>query len=240
VREGAVIWFICLIPVLMYSQNGKTFYQSGDFFGASAELGFTTFMGDIDEGIPDASNFSDKTAYQIKGYKNFNSLFNFSGRISFGKMTGQKIRGSNGSTTHFYFKNSFVEYSFDAGVNLLAIFTKRYNERFGLYGSVGLGLIDFRVNLYNGLNDTIIQSFGRGGEKATTEFVLPLGIRAIYHVSPTSAFSIQATTSRVDTDKLDGRSGNHNRDYYNYFSFGYIYKFIPRQKVSGAKRQSRG
>jgi hypothetical protein len=150
-------------------------------------------------------------------------------------MSGEKKRSGGGSTTYLYFYNSFIEYTLDMGINLLALFTKRYNQKFGLYGSVGFGLIDFKVKLYDGSNDSIIQSYGYDGQSSTTEFVLPLGIRAIYHISPSSAVSVQATSSRVSTDKLDGKTGNDNSDFYNYLSIGYTYKFHSRGKMQNPK-----
>lgn len=104
-------------------------------------------------------------------------------------------------------------------------FFRAKDSKFGLYASIGLGLIDFKVRLYDGSNDSIIQSYGYDGQKSTTEFVIPFGGRAIYHISPSSAVSMQTFISWVDTDKLDGKTGNDNTDYYNFFSVGYVYKF---------------
>jgi len=209
---GKVIYLILLVvvvfPYQVFAQhaNGKNI-NSGDYLGITGEFGVTSFFGDIDEGAAGANAYQNNMAYKLQVSRNFNSLFDISGRVSFGNMSGQKIRESNGKTTYFYFKNSFIEYTLDLGINLLAIFTKNYNKKFGLYGSIGIGLVDFRVKLYDGSSDTVVRTYGYGGEKSTTEFVLPIGIRAIYHVSPNSAISIQTTSSRVDTDKLDAVTG---------------------------------
>jgi len=209
-------------------------YGSGDYLGLTVEAGVTTFFGDIDEGAAENNVLKNNIAYKIQASRNFTSQFELSGRISHGKMSGQKKRGNNGTSTYFYFNNQFTEYTFDIGINLLAIITKNYNKKLGLYGSIGMGLIDFKVQLLNGDNDTLVSSYGYSSEKATTEFVLPIGIRAIYHITPNSAVSIQTTSSRVDTDKLDAMTGNNNRDYYNYFSIGYTYKLLlNRRRVGG-------
>lgn len=230
---------ILLLIVMVFSNQAITqhskspFIGSGDYLGLTAEMGVTSFFGDIDEGAAEGDVFKNNMAYKLMLSRNFKSLFDISGRISMGNMSGQKIRGSNGHTTNYYFKNSFVEYTLDLGINLLAIFSKNYNKKLGVYGTIGMGLVDFRVKLYNGISDTLVRSYGYDGESSTTEFVLPLGIRAIYHITPTSAISIQTTSSRVDTDKLDAVTGNDNTDYYNYFSFGYTYKFLLNRRRPG-------
>jgi hypothetical protein len=50
------------------------------------------------------------------------------------------------------------------------------------------------------------------------------------------AVSIQTTLSQVDTDKLDGKTGNDNTDFYNYLSIGYTYKI----NAGGSKKGRRG
>lgn len=235
---GKIVFLILIIivvfPCLAFTQHSKEQeVKSGDYIGISGEVGITSFFGDVDEGSAEGSTLSNNVAYKLMVSRNFSSIFDISGRISYGNMSGEKIRGTNGNTTHLYFKNSYIEYTFDLGINLLTIFTKNYNKKLGVYGSIGMGLIDFRVKLHDGSSDTLIRSFGYYGESSTTEFVLPIGLRVIYHISPSSAISIQTTSSRVDTDKLDAVSGNNNSDYYNYFSFGYTYKFLLNKRRPG-------
>lgn len=235
VKESSLILFMLVmfsyeaLPQYINNSNG----YSGDYLGITAEVGITSFFGDIDEGAAGGNVYQNNMAYKLMLSRNFNSLFDLSGRISFGNMSGEKIRGTNGIKTYLYFNNSFIEYTFALGINFLAIFTEDYNKKLGLYGTIGMGLIDFRVKLYDGVIDTLVKSYGYEGEKSTTEFVLPIGIRLIYHITPNSAISLQTTSSRVDTDKLDAVTGNDNRDYYNYFSFCYTYKFILNKRRPG-------
>lgn len=204
---------------------------SGDYFGATAEVGITSFFGDLGEGAAQGQ-LSNNLAYKLQVSKNFKSVVEFSGRVSIGKMSGEKIR----SSSYLYFKNEFVEYTFDLGINVMSFFGSQ-RGKFGLYATIGMGLIDFKVKLYDGTNDSLVQSYGYDGQKSTTEFVVPLGGRAIYHISKSSAVSMQTTISWVDTDKLDGKTGNDNTDYYNYFSIGYTYKF---GVSSGSKKRRSG
>lgn len=235
---GKVIYIILLIivvfPYFAFTQHSSSQKStSGDYIGISGEVGITSFFGDVDEGSADGGVLQNNMAYKLMLSRNFSSIFDISGRISFGNMSGEKIRSSNGTTSQLYFKNSFIEYTFDFGINLLTIFTQKYDQKFGVYASIGMGLIDFRVKLNEGSSGTLVRSYGYNGESSTTEFVLPIGLRVIYHISPTSAICIQTTSSRVDTDKLDAVTGNNNSDYYNYFSIGYTYKFILNKRRPG-------
>lgn len=211
----------------------KSANRAGSYVGATFEMGFTTFFGDIDEG-PAKGDITNNLTYKFMMSKNIKSVVEFSGRISFGGMSGEKQRTNGGVVSYLYFQNKFTEYSFDLGVNLMSFF-RAQDSKFGLYGSIGVGLIDFKVKLYDGTNDSVVQSYGYDGKKSTTEFVIPLGVKAIYHISSSSAVSLQTTISWVDTDKLDGKTGNDNTDYYNFLSLGYTYKIGGTRSSGGSK-----
>lgn len=204
-----------------------------NYYGFGAGFGITTFFGDIDEGPAEGDVFKNNIAYKLSANITFDSQLKLSGSINFGKMSGDKKRGNK---YHLYFKNSFVQYTFDFAVNFVAFFTKNTQYRIMVFGGLGIGLIDFRTTLYNGKNNSIIQSFGKDGEKSTTEFALPLTMEVMYHLSKSSAVFLQTSISSVDTDKLDGLSGNNNRDYYNYLSIGYTYKLPVEKKRILLKR----
>lgn len=216
---------LCFIPFLLHSQIRSTNRDEGrNYAGIGLEFGLTSFHGDIDEGPAPGGIFKNNMAYKIQFNRTFNSTFEIGLRMISGELSGDKVRGTNGSETHLYFTNRFVEYTFESGINLLAFFKSDLSGNIDLFGVVGLGFIDFRTKLYNANNDTVISAFGYNGENATTEFVLPIGLKLLYHISPSSALMLQVTSSRVDTDKLDALAGNSNRDYYNYYSIGYRYK----------------
>lgn len=203
-------------------RRGKSVPEN--FASASVEAGITTFFGDIDEGAAQG-DLSNNLAYKVKASYTIKHVIDFSGNISFGGMSGEKIRGSGDKTNYVYFENKFTQFSFDMGINILAPFMKNNREKFGLYANIGLGLIDFKVKLYDGTNDSVVKTFGYDGQGSTTELVIPFGGRAIYHISKSSAVTLQTTLNWVDTDKLDSQTGNDNTDFYNYFSLGYTYKF---------------
>ncbi|MCB2221967.1 MAG: hypothetical protein KQI35_16380 [Bacteroidetes bacterium] len=201
-----------------------------NYLGVSGDFGLTTFYGDLDENSANGQWWQNNKAYQLQILRNFNALFELNGRISFGNISGHKNKESQIVLSNRYFKTKFIEYTIDASVNLLGFFTLTKRKRIGLYGKIGIGLIDFKTKLYSGVNDSLIQSLGYDGE-ATTEMVIPFGLKVIYHLSKSSALSFQTTSSRVSTDKLDAVSGNYNSDYYNFISIGFTYKFAHDQSL---------
>lgn len=223
---------LCLTPILLVGQYRSRGSISGDYFGASAEVGITSFFGDIDDGPADGS-LANNIAYKIQVSRNIKSVLDISGHLSFGNISGEKIR----SASYLKFETKFTEYTAVLGINVMSFF-KAHRGKFGLYATIGVGLIDFKVKLYDGSNDSLIQSYGYEGQSSTTEFVIPFGGRAIYHISPSSAVSLQTTISYVDTDKLDGKTGNDNTDYYNFLSLGYTYKFGQGGSSGGRGRPS--
>ncbi|MBC8488664.1 MAG: hypothetical protein H8D45_21785 [Bacteroidetes bacterium] len=229
-----IIFFILVCPAFVFSQiNSIDDNFSKNYFGISFNTGITSFFGDIDEGPAKKGGvFKNNYAFGVSGYKNFGSLFILGGQILAGKLSGEKKRGDNGNVFNQYFKANFIEYSLKTEYNLIAFFSNRVNRKFCLYANVGIGLIDFKTRLYDGFTDSIVGSFGYEGQKSTTELVIPIGIRVVYNINKRSAISLQTSSRRVDTDKLDAMTGNNNRDYFNYTSIEYIFKIYPKRKES--------
>lgn len=228
-----------LAPFLLTAQSRyKRGHVIGNHFGVTAEVGVTTFFGDISGEGSAPGGISNNLAYKFKGNWNLKEIVDISGRVSVGKISGEKISSGGSSGSHSYFITEFTEYTVDVGVNIFALLLKSHRDKFGLYVNAGLGLIDFKVKLFDGKNDSVLQTYGYEGQQSTTERVLPIGGRFIYHITPAHAVSIQTTLSQVDTDKLDGKTGNNNTDFYNYFSIGYTYKI--HYGVTGKQRPGGG
>lgn len=226
--RGTIPWVIyfLLLPVLLLGQiNRQQTSPYANYFGVSGDFGITTFFGDIDESAAKDMPLKNNKAWQFQVFKNFNAQFQMSGRISFGDISGHKNPGSNAILSNLYFKTQFIEYTFDASINLMSLFTETSNQRVGVYGKVGIGLVDFKTKVYSGVNDSLIGSLGYDKE-ATTELVIPFGLKLIYHASKSFAVSTQISASRVNTDKLDNNFGNNNSDYYHFISVGVMYKFF--------------
>lgn len=206
-----------------------------NYFEVGADLGLTFFFGDIDEGTAKGGLLKNNIAYKFHLARNFGSLVSINAQLTAGKTSGDKKREFDGIITHRYFKANFIEYTISVGINLVSLVLRRTNTKVGVYASAGIGLIDMKVKLYDGVNDSLIKSYGYGDDKSTTEAVIPIGLKVVYNLSPHSVISIQTTLSRVDTDKLDAMVGNNNRDYYNFTSIGYTYKIYRKKKRSKLK-----
>ncbi|MBN2174936.1 MAG: hypothetical protein JW731_12450 [Bacteroidales bacterium] len=205
-----------------------------DYLGVGLDLGFTSFYGDIDDGPVDG-NWLNNIATKIHVTRTFGPVFSMEGNISVGKISAEKRKGI---TFYNYFKARFIEYTFSAGINLMPVIYPKINEKLNIIPFIGIGLIDFKTQRYDGIADTLIKSYGYDGQKSTTEMVVPFGIKGLYHISNRSAVSLQALISRVNTDKMDGLEGNSNTDYFNFVSFGYVYKFYPGSKLGNVSKSS--
>jgi hypothetical protein len=222
------IALIFLLPVWTYAQIRSIEKVPPDYLGIGAEAGITIFYGDLDDG-PAKGNYLNNYAFKFYVNRTLGPMFSALGSITFGKISGEKKRGS-GSNFYNYFNAQFIEYTFNAGIDFVPLIVPRIKNKLKVEGLLGLGLIDFKTKRYDGVSDTLVQSFGYDGQKSTTEMVIPFGAKVLYHINKKSAISIQTVISRVDTDKLDALEGNNNTDYYNFTSFGYIYKFYPGRK----------
>ena len=236
-----IIAILLLFPVIVLSQirSVNNNIPMG-YFCIGVDAGLTSFYGDIDEGSAPGGALQNNYAFRIHASKNFNSILNLEGQLTTGKISGEKKRGNNGLGTHLYFKADFIEYTFNVGINLIALISKNVNRKINVCANIGIGLIDIKTKLYNGKNDSVVKSFGYNGQKSTTEMAIPVGAKLIYHLSPSSAISLQTTFSRVNTDKLDAVEGNNNSDYYSFTSIGYIYKIFIGQRKRIPDRRSEG
>jgi len=236
-RIGVVIifTFLLLFPCLLMGQISSVEKNTlPDYLGVGIDVGFTGFYGDLDDGAAEGNAFNN---YAIKAHvnKTFGPIFMVQGSITFGKCSGEKKR-SGGFYNYFY--TNFIEYTFNTGFNIVPLFYKKINHKLNVIANIGVGLIDFKTKRYDGNSDTLIKSLGYSGEKSTTELVIPLGAKVLYHIDGHSAVSIQTTFSRIDTDKMDALEGNNNSDYYNFTSIGYIYKFYPGNKNGNVSKNS--
>jgi hypothetical protein len=203
------------------------------YVGVGVDIGLTQFFGDIDEGPAPGGLLKNNLALRISAAKSFGSLFLLGGQILTGKVSGEKKR----SKSYYYFNASYTEYSFYTEFNLFGIFTESVNRKFNIYANVGLGLIDFKTKLSDGINDSIVKTWGYDGQKNTTESVIPFGLRADYHINDRFVINGLLSTRKINTDKLDGVSGNNNTDYFGYYSVGVIYKFYPGSNKNFARPQ---
>ena len=215
------------------AQNGSVDDKlTPNYFEIGADLGFTFFFGDIDEGVAYDNLIVNNPALRLYMAKNYASLVSFNLLFTAGRTSGEKISGSDDQIISRYFKAKFFEYTFSVGINMVSVFLQRTNTKVSVYANVGIGLIEIRSKLYDGADNSVVNSYGYDDGRSTTEAVIPVGLKVLYNINEHSSVSIQTTLSRVDTDKMDATVGNNNRDYYNFTSIGYTYKIYRKKDRS--------
>ena len=230
-----IILSILIIPFIGFSQVNSKKGDVSNALGVGLDIGITSFFGDIDEG-PAKGDISNNMAYRVSVCKNFGSWFILEGQLLVGNLSGEKKRGQGEFINYQYFKTEFIEYSLNADINLISLFSKNKNPKLNVCLDVGAGVFTFKSKLYDGNDDSVIESNGYDG-KSSAEVVFPFGIKVGYNISNHFYILAQTSSRMVNSDMLDSDPGNNNRDYYNYTSIGFIYKIF---LTPSSKRSYRG
>ena len=220
---------ILIIPLFSFSQINSKMNDASSALGLGLDAGITSTFGDIDEG-PAQGDIMNNMAFRASVCKNFGPWFILEGQVLVGNLSGEKKRGGDEASNYQYFKTEFIEYSLNADINLISLFGKNKNPRFNLCADIGVGIFTFKSKLYDGNDDSVIDSYGYNG-KSEAELVIPVGIKIGYNITNKLYVLAQSSTRIVNTDLLDAKEGNNNRDFYNYTSVGLIYK-IPFRSTS--------
>ena len=227
-----IIISLLIIPFIGFSQVNSKKGKASNALGIGLDVGITSFFGDIDEG-PAQGDIMNNLAFRVSVCKNIGSWFILEGQMLVGNLSGEKKRGQGEIINYQYFKTEFIEYSLNADINVISLFGKNKNPKFNVCVDIGAGIFTFKSKLYDGNDDSVIDSYGYDG-KSQAEVVIPVGIKVGYNISKHLYLLAQTSTRIVNTDLLDGKEGNSNRDYYNYTSVGLIYKIFltPSSKSS--------
>ncbi|MCD4745129.1 MAG: hypothetical protein K8R58_02395 [Bacteroidales bacterium] len=242
-----IVLFTIFFPNYLCCQHLSKFdYLFRYDWSVNINWGVTNFFGDLDNNWNTGFFNKNKTAYGIIISKSFGSVISFGGQFLTGRLTGAKITDKNNNPVNLYFETIFIEYNMNTSLNLNNLFYPDKNQnKVNIYAILGLGFIDFRSKLYDIPTDAEIRNFGYDGKKATTESIVPFGIRLTYLLDDKFNICIETTSRRVNTDKLDVTIGNDNSDYYNYTSLGLIfiieelYKKDPLDKILKQREQRR-
>jgi len=211
-----------LIPLFGISQINSKMNKPPNALGLGFDAGITSFFGDIDEG-PAKDDILNNMAFRASVCKNLGYWFILEGQVLIGNLSGEKKRGGNETSIYQYFKTSFIEYSLNADINLISLFSNNKNPRLNICVDLGAGIFTFKSKLYNGYDDSVIDSYGYDGS-SEAELVIPVGFKIGYNVSNNFYVLAQTSTRIVNTDLLDAKKGNNNKDFYNYTSIGFLYK----------------
>ena len=220
-----IVISILIIPFIGFSQENSKNKNSSNAIGIGFDAGITTFSGDIDEGSAQGDIFNNM-AYRVSLHKNLSKWFFLEGQVLFGNLSGEKKRGSGESLNYQYFKTEFIEYSLNADINIVPILSKNPNPKFNICFNIGAGIFTYKAKLYDGNDDSVLDSYGYDGEKSSPEFVIPVGIKLGYNISKHFYLLAQTSSRMVNSDLIDAKEGNNNSDFYNYTSVGFVYKIF--------------
>ena len=236
-RNLYIVLIASVLPLSGFSQPGRADSKPPNALGIGFDAGITSFFGDIDEGAA-KGDIMNNLAFRGSVCKNFGYWFILEAQILTGNLSGEKKRGTEEVSNYQYFKSNFVEYSLNADINLISMFGKNKNPRFNLCVDVGAGVFTFKSKLYNGNTDDEIASYGYDGN-TLSKLVIPVGVKIGYNISEHFYVLAQTSTRIVDSDLLDAKEGNNNRDFYNYTSVGFIYKIFFNSSSKGYGQYNR-
>ncbi len=162
--------------------------------------------------------------------KQLTSFIGVQGFLQSGKLSGMR------KVANAYFNASFLSYGANAYLNLSNLFSPiKVNQKFKLYGILGVGFIDFKTKQQKLSDDATLFSYGYGEfgqeSKKTTEVMIPVGLGVKYKINKRFDIGLESTINNVNTDKLDARvKQNTAKDKYGYTSFVLTYKIGKNDK----------
>ena len=229
---------LVLILLLVY-HAGNSFSQNwggaeknkfGDLWSVDLSTGLTSYYGDLSLYDKDPVNKLSRESglgLGIQVSKYFGSAFDLSGQLLFGKIKGHKDELS--------FRTKLFEYSLQARVDFVNLFSEKKNHRFHITGFAGIGhfLFDARIWQYEGDGDDVSEE-----ETKVPELVAFAGGGLCYMLSDNIAVTTDIALRRSQNDKLDNYAKGSDYDYYSYLSVGityYIRTFIrkpPKNKAT--------
>ncbi|MCK5846819.1 MAG: outer membrane beta-barrel protein [Bacteroidales bacterium] len=209
------ILYILFFSFLFINSDVKSqsHYRFQDHWNTSFFVGTTNFSGDVSD---NANSFKDnnpfsKYFYQDRRFglgiyldKMFNPYFGMRGLFMYASMKSTK------ESEKIYFTGNLFEYSLSGVFDLTNTFLGIDKRReYQVYAFLGLGLTETKSELFNLVNDTLInregytvEKEGRGA-KRLTELVMPIGIGARYIINKSFSVFGEFTTHIVFSNKID-------------------------------------
>ncbi|MBN1339596.1 MAG: outer membrane beta-barrel protein [Bacteroidales bacterium] len=148
----------------------------------------------------------------------------------YGSVISAPLKGKSGvDTKNMYFESELLDYILGTTVNFSNLFFgyKDKPMRLTVYGTTGIGFVNFTSQAYNIADDTKVGN----GYPSTTETMIPTGIGADFKLSNRWDINLESTIRWFDSDKLDGLISGGKNDAYYFTSLGLSYNFWrPKEK----------
>lgn len=185
-------------------------------WSVNLNLGFTSYFGDLSQYDLELKNkllFESKLSYGIKLTKQIRSL----------RVSGQVIYGGFKSSyrPEHSFETNLLEYSAQAGLEVIHLFWPRHTKKYGLELFVGTGqfLFTTSVNAYiDGLQTPVKTSTG------IPEFVYFFGSGVFLELSERILLTSELSIRQAQNDNIDKYLNNGDFDYYSLFNVGITYR----------------
>lgn len=157
------------------------------------------------------------------GY-NFNQYWGLQGEFTKGSLWTQDNNSKD------YFHASIMDYQIEGVANLTSLFApKKYNKKFEMFATFGVGFMSYRSLLYNA-NDSIIGFLGYDAngdkQKLQHERLWSMGLGGKYRLTEHLDVGLEINLRYPPTDKLDVKNLVFSEyDRYSYTGLSLTYTF---------------
>ena len=214
----AVLIAAMIIPEYISAQSWGGRRKAGlwDNWSINGHAGLTSFFGDVsiyDSEIVDKFTKESGPAMGALLTKHINEKFSVSGQLLYGTLKAANTSGRS-------FESTFIEYNFQANVNLVNVLWPYNMSKLGFNAYGGIGQFMFNTTSIvhtEGSNETIQSS------TAVPEFVYFMGMGLSYKVNHRLGATMDMALRQAQNDKIDALVKNDNFDYYTLITIGMTY-----------------
>jgi hypothetical protein len=187
-----------------------------DNWSINANAGLTSFFGDVsiyDTEIIDKFTKESGPAFGAILSKHFSPKVSVAGQLLYGGFKAENTTGRS-------FETNFMEYNFQARLNLVNIIWPYNRSNFGFNAYGGLGQFVFNTTAYA---NTVEGTETIETSTSVPEFVYFMGLGMSYKFNDKLGVTADLALRQAQNDKIDALTKNDNYDYYTHFSIGLTY-----------------
>jgi tetratricopeptide (TPR) repeat protein len=233
VKKVLIVALLFAFPSAMFAQNAnrddstdKLYYQ----WYINGNFGLTQSYCDIQGGSWHGAMLGAEDrefGFGARLGKHISPVFGIYGAVISAPLKGQ----SGVDTKNMYFETSLTDYMLGVTVSFSNLFFGYKPRLINIYGTTGIGLVNFDSQAYRQTDDTPVNE----GYPGTTETMVPTGVGVDFRLSNRWDINFETTIRWFDSDKLDGYISGEKNDAYFYTSLGLGYSFW--RPSAGAKMQ---